>query len=163
MIDIDHIFFRWLKKLFQDSYNMWRDEWVSNKLQVVEVIFVVVVVSLVVIVVLIVVVLKVTLVVVSEVQKLKYANIVYRYRRKRLKVNASIFDSALSHTRRSNASGKKKIAWWRCVHFWTISPVDKFRVLACIGYIIFIFLTDKIYLDYQNHFCNRFQNRFLVR
>ena len=106
MIDIDHIFFRWLKKLVQDSYNMWRDEWVSNKLQVVEVIFVVVVVSLVVIVVLIVVVLKVTLVVVSEVQKLKYANIVYRYRRKRLKVNASIFDSALSHTRRSNASGK---------------------------------------------------------
>ena len=28
---------------------------------------------------------------------------------------------------------KKKIAWWRCVHFWTFSPVDKFRVLACIG------------------------------
>ena len=57
-----------------------------------------------------------------------------RYRRKRSKVNASIFDSALSHTRRSNASEKKKkIAWWRCVHFWTFSPVNKFQVLACIG------------------------------
>ena len=29
-------------------------------------------------------------------------------------MNASIFDSALSHTRRK----KKKIAWWRCVHSW---------------------------------------------
>ena len=32
---------------------------------------------------------------------------VNRYRRKRSKVNASIFDSALSHTRRSNASEKR--------------------------------------------------------
>ena len=57
-----------------------------------------------------------------------------RYRRKGPKVDASVFDSALSHTRRSDASKKKKkIAWWRCVHFWTFSPVDKFRVLACIG------------------------------
>ena len=31
-----------------------------------------------------------------------------RYRRKRPKVDASIFDSALSHTRRSDASKKKK-------------------------------------------------------
>ena len=31
-----------------------------------------------------------------------------RYRRKRSKVNASIFDSALSHTRRSNASEKRE-------------------------------------------------------
>ena len=31
-----------------------------------------------------------------------------RYRRKRPKVDASIFDSALSHTRRSEASDKKK-------------------------------------------------------
>ena len=31
-----------------------------------------------------------------------------RYRRKRPKVDASIFDSALSHTRRSDASEKKK-------------------------------------------------------
>ena len=31
-----------------------------------------------------------------------------RYRRKRSKVNASIFDSALSHTRRSDASEKKR-------------------------------------------------------
>ena len=31
-----------------------------------------------------------------------------RYRRKRQKVDASIFDSALSHTRRSNASEKKR-------------------------------------------------------
>ena len=22
---------------------------------------------------------------------------------------------------------KKKIAWWRCVHFWTFSPVDEFE------------------------------------
>ena len=32
---------------------------------------------------------------------------VNRYRRKRSKVNASIFDSALSHTRRTNASEKR--------------------------------------------------------
>ena len=31
-----------------------------------------------------------------------------RYRRKRSKVNASVFDSALSHTRRSNTSEKKE-------------------------------------------------------
>ena len=31
-----------------------------------------------------------------------------RYRRKRSKVNASVFDSALSHTRRSDASKKEK-------------------------------------------------------
>ena len=31
-----------------------------------------------------------------------------RYRRKRPKLDASIFDSALSHTRRSNAAEKKK-------------------------------------------------------
>ena len=57
-----------------------------------------------------------------------------RYKRRRSKVNASIFGSALSPTRRSDASEKKKkIAWWRCVHFWTFLPVDKFRVLACVG------------------------------
>ena len=110
MIDIDHIFFRWLKKLFQDSYNMWSDEWVSNNLQVVEVTFVVVVVVVVVvvlvdIVVFIVVVLRVTLVVVSEVQ-IKFGNVVKT---------------------------------------------------------LFILLRDKIYLDSQNHCCNRFQNRFLIR
>ena len=33
---------------------------------------------------------------------------IYRYRRKRPKVDASIIDSALSHTRRSDASEKKK-------------------------------------------------------
>ena len=54
-----------------------------------------------------------------------------RYRRKRSNVNASIFDSALSHTCRSDASEKKRRK--KRVHFWTFSPVDKFRVLACIG------------------------------
>ena len=59
-------------------------------------------------------------------------NIVFnRYRRKRPKVDASIFDSALSHIRRSNASEKREEN--TRVHFWTFSPVDKFRVLACIG------------------------------
>ena len=48
---------------------------------------------------------------------------VNRYRRKRSKVDASIFDSALSHTRRSN----------------TFSPVDKFRVPAYIGYTKIVF------------------------
>ena len=51
-----------------------------------------------------------------------------RYRRKRPKVDASIFDSTLSHTRRWDASKKNT-----CVDFWPNSPVDKFRVLACIG------------------------------
>ena len=56
---------------------------------------------------------------------------VNRYRRKRPKVDASIFDSALSHIRRSDASKKKekKIA----CPLLGVSPVDKFRVLACIG------------------------------
>ena len=54
-----------------------------------------------------------------------------RYRRKRPKADASIFDSALSHTRRSDASEKKRRKY--LVHFWTFSPVDKFRVVACIG------------------------------
>ena len=36
------------------------------------------------------------------------SNILNRYMRKRSKVNASIFDSALSHIRRSNESEKKK-------------------------------------------------------
>ena len=40
------------------------------------------------------------------------------------------FDSALSHTRRSDASEKKKKN--TRVHFWTFSPVDKFRVFVCI-------------------------------
>ena len=54
-----------------------------------------------------------------------------RYRRKRPKVDTSVFDTVLSHTRRSDASEKKKKN--TCVYFWTFSPVDKFRVLACIG------------------------------
>ena len=37
-----------------------------------------------------------------------YSRSLNRYRRKRPKVDASIFDSALSHTRRSDASQKKK-------------------------------------------------------
>ena len=54
-----------------------------------------------------------------------------RYRRKRPKVDASIFDSVLSHPRRSDPLEKKekKIAWT----FWPNSPVGKFRLLACIG------------------------------
>ena len=48
--------------------------------------------------------------------------------RKRPKVDASIFDSALSHTRRSGASEKKRRK--KRVHFWTFSHVDKFRVPA---------------------------------
>ena len=41
-----------------------------------------------------------------------------------------IFDSALSHTRRSNASEKREE---NSVDILANSPVDKFRVLACIG------------------------------
>ena len=54
-----------------------------------------------------------------------------RYRRKCPKVDASIFDSALSHTCRSDAPEKKEKT--KRVHFWTLSPVDKFRVHPCIG------------------------------
>ena len=53
---------------------------------------------------------------------------VNRYRRKRPKVDESIFDSALSHTRRTDASEENNR-----VYFWTNLPVDKFRALACIG------------------------------
>ena len=38
----------------------------------------------------------------------QYFMVFIRYRRKRPKVDASIFDSALSHTRRSDASEKKE-------------------------------------------------------
>ena len=66
------------------------------------------------------------------VQKLFLIKLYFnRYRRKRPKVDASIFDSALSQTRRSDAS-EKKIRKQR-VHFLPNSPVDKFRVLACIA------------------------------
>ena len=64
----------------------------------------------------------------NRISKRLYLN---RYRRKRPKVDASIFDSALIHTRRSDASEKKRRK--SRVHFWTLSPVDKFRVLACIS------------------------------
>ena len=63
--------------------------------------------------------------------ELKENKVINRYRRKSPKVDASISDVALSHTRGSDAS-KKKTENTR-VHFWTFSPVDKFRVLACIG------------------------------
>ena len=47
-----------------------------------------------------------------------WGSVLNRYRRKRSKVNASIFDWVIlvARTRRRK---KKKIAWWRCVHFWT--------------------------------------------
>ena len=60
--------------------------------------------------------------------------IINRYRQICIKVDASIFDSALSHTRRSDASEKKEKKKNTRVHFGANSPVDKFRVLACIGY-----------------------------
>ena len=61
--------------------------------------------------------------------KLKFN--VNRYRRKRPKVDARIFDSALSHTRRSEASEKKEEN--TRVQFGANPPVDNYRVLACIG------------------------------
>ena len=42
-----------------------------------------------------------------------------RYRRKHSKVNASIFDSALSHTRRSDASEKKEKKIIGQIRLWT--------------------------------------------
>ena len=48
---------------------------------------------------------------------------VNRYRRKRPKVDASIFDSALSHTRRSDASEKTEENIR--AHFWPNSHVGK--------------------------------------
>ena len=63
-----------------------------------------------------------------------------RNRRKRPKVDARIFGSALSHTRRSGTSKKReKIAY----PLWTFFPLDKFRVLASIGENNFL----KIYLE----------------
>ena len=55
-----------------------------------------------------------------------------RYRRKRPKVDASIFDSAVSDTRRPDASEKREENSVEN-NFWRFSPVDNFRVLACIG------------------------------
>ena len=50
--------------------------------------------------------------------------LINRYRRKRPKVDASIFDSVLSHTRRSDVSEKRE----ESVPFLTFSSADKFRV-----------------------------------
>ena len=64
------------------------------------------------------------------------ADVCNRYKRKSPKVDASIFDSALSHTRRSDASEKKekKIACPLLDVFacGQVSTRDS-RVLACIG------------------------------
>ena len=57
--------------------------------------------------------------------------IINRYRRISTKVDASIFDSALSHTRRLDASEKTEEN--TRVHFGVNSHVDKFRGLTCIG------------------------------
>ena len=46
-----------------------------------------------------------------------------RYRRKRPKLDASIFDSALSHTRRSNASEKRQEN--------SVSTFGRFRLWTC--------------------------------
>ena len=57
-------------------------------------------------------------------------SLINRYRRKRSKVNASIFDSALSHTRRSDASEKREensVSTFERFHLWTSfesSPVS---------------------------------------
>ena len=59
-----------------------------------------------------------------NVSKLRYffENYVNRYRRKRSKVNATIFESALSHTRRSDASEKrveKSVSTFERFRLWT--------------------------------------------
>ena len=51
-----------------------------------------------------------------------------RYWQKLPKVDANIFDSALSHTRRSDASEKREEN-----RVFTFGRFRKFRVLACIG------------------------------
>ena len=61
----------------------------------------------------------------------QHKNAFNRYRRLRPKVDANIFDPALRHIRRSDASEKREENIR--VQFWPNSPVDKFRVLACIG------------------------------
>ena len=53
-----------------------------------------------------------------------------RYRRVCTKMDATIFDSALSHTRRSDASEKKEEN--TRVHFGANLPGNNFRFLACI-------------------------------
>ena len=59
-----------------------------------------------------------------------------RYRRKRPKVDASIFDSVLSHARRSDASQKKKKIACPLLDVFNCGQV---RVLACIGYVVWNF------------------------
>ena len=71
-----------------------------------------------------------------SVNKRNLGEYLNRYRRKRSKVNASIFDLPwvifVARPRR-----KKKEENTR-VHFWTFSPVGKFRVLTCIAEDFFI-------------------------
>ena len=51
-----------------------------------------------------------------------------RYRRKRPKVDASIFDSALSHTRRSDASEKKEILAFTLVQIRLLTSFESSHV-----------------------------------
>ena len=71
----------------------------------------------------------------SQISETLYFN---RYRRKRPKVDACIFDSALSHTRRSDASEEKVVSTFGRFRLWTSfesSPVSVKTVLhhsSCI-------------------------------
>ena len=62
-----------------------------------------------------------------------------RYRRKRPKVDASFFDSALSHTRRSEASEKREensVSTFGCFRLWTSfesSPVSVKWFICFLG------------------------------
>ena len=71
-----------------------------------------------------------------------HEQIINRYRRKRPKVDATIFDSALSHTRRSDASEKEKKIACPLLDVFTCGQVSSPRLNRLI---IVHFVTTKDY------------------
>ena len=69
-----------------------------------------------------------------------------RYRRKRPKVDASIFDSALSHTRRSDASEKREedsVSTFGRFRLWTSFGSSPVSVKASNYLLVIVELTIK--------------------
>ena len=81
-----------------------------------------------------------------------------RYRRKRSKVDASIFDSALSHTRRSNASEKKEensVSTFGRFRLWRISSPRLYRLSYRLYFIqTIISLFHDIFVNQRINFRN---------
>ena len=76
---------------------------------------------------------------------------VNRYRRKRPKVDASIFDSALSHTRRSKALEKKEEN--------RLSTFGRFRLWTSFeSSPVWVKIQDKVFVQSFEHYLKKLYN-----